>query len=107
MTAHPCRVEVKAEDLLLALRSLNAAQRAGKSVRVSFHNGELELVRAATAVRVPAAGTWPLTAIVRVELVRDLLRRQKALPETLVVCGSDTMLHVSHYAIPCSWDTEA
>jgi hypothetical protein len=98
-----CRVELKAEHLVGALQALKAAQRSGTDICVSFHDGSLEFARGVTAVRVPAAGIWPRAAMVRVSLVKELLRRRKALPDTFVLSGSQSMLHFSHYSIPCRW----
>ncbi len=97
-----CRVEVRTSDLTDALHALEAAQ-PGSRVRVSFRDGHLELSRSRTSVKVLAAGTWPLTAIVPSGLVKELLCRQAVLPQTLVVSGSDTMLHFSHFSVRCRW----
>ena len=52
---------------------------------MSFHEGALDFARGVTTVRVPASGVWSRTALVPVDLVKDLLRRRKALPETFVL----------------------
>ena len=70
---------------------------------VSFHDGSLEFARGVATVRVPAVGTWPGAALVSADLMTDLLRRGKALPENFVLSGGKSMLHFSHYSIPCSW----
>ena len=103
MSDDECRVDVKAEDVVSALEALKAAQRRGKDICVSFHEGSLEFTRGVTTVRVPASGVWPRTALLHVDLVKDLLRRRKALPETFVLSGGQSMLHFSHYSIPCRW----
>ena len=103
MSDDGCRVDVKAEDVVGALVALKAAQRRGKDIRVSFHDGFLAFTRGVTTVRVPASGVWPRTALVHVDLVKDLLRLRKALPETFVLSGGESMLHFSHYSIPCRW----
>jgi hypothetical protein len=97
-----CRVEVNAEDVIAALQALKVAAR-GRHLFVSFHEGSLEFARGVTTVRVPAAGSWTRPALVSADLVKELLRRRKALPETFVLCGSQSMLHFSHYSIPCRW----
>jgi hypothetical protein len=103
MSNDECRVDVRAEEVIGAVQALKAAQPRGKDICVSFHQGSLELARGVTTVRVPAAGIWSRTALVSVDLVKDLLRRRKALPETFVLSGGRSMLHFSHYSIPCRW----
>ena len=97
------RLQFRSTDFVAALAALSAAQKHGRVVRISFDQGELELARGATSVRLSAHGTWPATATVGTRFVKDLLRRRKALPELLVLSGSDSHLHFSHYAVPCSW----
>src|SRR5687768_9381515 len=103
MSDDECRVDVKAEDVVGALQALQAAQARGKDICVSFHKGALEFARGVTTVRVPASGIWSRTALVHVVLVKDLLRRRNALPEAFVLSGGQSMLHFSHYSIPCRW----
>ena len=103
MSDEECRVHVKAEDVVGALRALKAARTRGRDICVSFHEGSLEFARGVTTVRVPAVGIWSRAALVPVDLVKDLLRRRKALPETFVLSGGQSMLHFSHYSIPCRW----
>jgi hypothetical protein len=103
MSHDECRVDVKAEDLVGALQALKAAQTRGKDICVSFREGALEFARGVTTVRVPASGNWSRTALVSVDLVKELVRRRKALPETFVLSGGQSMLHFSHYSIPCRW----
>ena len=97
------RLEFRSTDFVAALAALSAAQKYGRVVTLSFNQGELELARGATSVRLSAHGAWPDTAAVGTKFVKDLLRRRKALPELLVLSGSDSHLHFSHYAVPCSW----
>lgn len=97
------RLEFRSTDFVAALAALSAAQKHGRVVSLSFNQGELELVRGATSVRLSAHGTWPTTATVGTKFVKDLLRRRKALPELLVLSGSDSHVHFSHYAVPCAW----
>ena len=103
MSHYECRVEVRAEDVVGALQALKASEKRGKDICVSFHEGSLEFARGVTTVRVPASGIWSRTALVHVDLVKDLLRRRKVLPETFVLSGGQSMLHFSHYSIPCRW----
>jgi hypothetical protein len=103
MSNGECRVEVKAEDVIGALQALKAAQTRGREICVSFHGDALEFARGVTTVRVPASGVCSRTALVSVDLVRELLRRRKALPETFVLSGGQSMLHFSHYSIACRW----
>jgi len=102
-SGHGCRVELRASDLNSAVQVLNVAQPAG-TVRVSFAGRELRLSRGRTSVGIPAAGEWPRTAVVGGQLVADLLDRHHVFPEELVVSGSDTRLHFSHYSIRCRWE---
>ena len=107
MSISTCKLDVRAEDFLSAVMSLDAAQRSGRGVQLSFRDGQLELRRGITSVRVPAAGSWPATAIVHVSFVKDVLRRRKAFPQTFSICGTDDMLHLSHYRIPCKWENSS
>lgn len=97
-----CHVEVRTIDLVDALHALEAAQRGG-TVRISFRDGNLELARSRALVRVPAAGSWPLTAVVPNGLVSELLARHGGFPQRFIVSGSSSMLHFSHFSIRCLW----
>ena len=96
------RLEVAAQDLVEALRLLSAA-KGGGPLTLAFDGMELQIVRGVTRVSVPAVGTWPLTAVVRTQLVKDLLSRRAAFSDKVVVAGTDSHVHFSHYSIPCTW----
>lgn len=103
MNRGPGRLEFRSADLLGALAALAAAQKHGRAIKLSFDNGELALARGATTVRVPARGHWPMIATVGTQLVKDLRRLRKAMPELLVLVATDSHLQFGHYSIPCSW----
>ena len=96
------RLECRAEDFVGALRMLAAAAKRGGSLSISFINGELHLTRGVTVVRVPATGTWSGEVKVSVQMIRDLLKAQKALPDALVIAANASRLSISHYSTP-SW----
>jgi hypothetical protein len=100
-----CRVEAKAVDFTEALQMLEVAQGAG-SIRISYRDGQLELSRSQTSVRIPVEGKWPFAARVDGKFATELLCRQAALPSTFVVSASDTRLHFGDYSIRCRWETE-
>ena len=97
------RLEFRSSDLVSALAALTAAQKHGRTIHLSFTDGELQLSRGVTTVRVPAHGSWPAGASVGTQFVKDLLRRRKVLPEVMVLHASESHLHFSHYSVPCSW----
>lgn len=97
------RLECRREDFVRALQLLKAAQRTGASLVITLIEGELELRRAATCVRIPARGSWPGTATVSALVVRELWARRKALPDPVIIDGTTTHLGVGAYALPCSW----
>ena len=102
LTSSPAsRLECRAEDFVGALRLLKVSARGGSSLKISLINGELVFMRGATTVRTAAHGTWPRTVTVSVQIVRDLLRVQKALPDALVITASASHMSVSHYSTPC------
>lgn len=89
-TAH-CRLEMRTNDLILALSALVAAEKGGRTVRLVFRDGELDFERGDTRVRVPARGTWPVPAATNgTRFLRDLLSRlrRKGIPESIVLVGT-------------------
>jgi hypothetical protein len=105
MEEPPLHLEMSAVDLINALKLL-AAAKGGGPLTLAFNGTELEIVRGVTRVAVPAVGRWPVTAVVRTQLVKDLLSRRIAFTERVVVTGTDSHLHFSHYSIPCSWRSD-
>ena len=97
------RLELKSADLIDALRAMSAAQKTGRQLRLSFDGQNLEILRGATRVGIPAVGVWPLVALVSTRLIRELVGRRAALPEKILVSCTEFHLHFSHYSIPCSW----
>ena len=95
------RLECRAEDFVSALRLLKASAKGGSSLKISFMHGELVFTRGATTVRVPATGTWSGAVTVSVQMIRDLLKAQKALPDALVIAANASRLSISHYSTPC------
>ena len=98
----PRRLDMAAVHLVDALRLLSAAKGGGQ-LTLSFNGSELEIVRGVTRVAIAAIGNWPLIALVRTQLIKDLLRRRTVLPERVVLTGTESHVHFSHYSIPCSW----
>lgn len=101
-TGRGSRVEVNATDLATALRALHAASPRTR-IYISFKQDQLEFVGGQALVRVPAVGTWPVTARLEAAFVTELLSRSDALPQSCVISATDTMLHISHFSFPCRW----
>lgn len=97
------RIDLRSADLMAALTSLLRVQKHGRLIRLSFGDGDLELVCASTSVRVPASGTWPTEAAVRAMDFKKIIRLRESLPESVALVGTDSHLHFSHYAVSCSW----
>jgi hypothetical protein len=89
-------------ELLEGLRAMAAAQKRGHLI-VSYDSDSLCLARGVTTVRIPASGTWPLVATVSPTFVRDIRAMAKLLSDPVVLEGTRSMLHISHYSIPCRW----
>jgi hypothetical protein len=104
MPQDPCRLELQAKDLFSALAGLAAAKNRRRTpVSLSFQAGELELAQGVSRARLPASGTWPLVAIAHVNMVKDLLRLRKVLPDVVVLVGRSSTLHFDHYGVGCAW----
>ena len=87
---------------MATLTSLLKAQKHGHVIRLSFGNGDLELVCASTSVRVPAHGTWSTDAVVRALDFKKIVRLRESLPESVALVGADSHLNFS-YSVRCYW----
>lgn len=100
----PFRVQVRSADLWAALGYLAAAPKRSRTVRVSFRDGELELVRGLSEARIPAVGDWSGEATVNAQFVNLRLLRNDY-PDAVIIEGTPLRINVgSSYSISCTWE---